>query len=83
VAHWELSLSERQETVELVCKNGHKALLSAARIQTGRHLWCAKCGADLQAESAPQPAHADGARRTPETSAPAALRSVSDRGRSR
>ena len=63
LAPWEFSLSDGQEIVELVCASGHKTFLSAARIRTGRHLWCAKCGADLRAESGQNEDIADDARR--------------------
>jgi hypothetical protein len=84
LAPWEFSVSDSQEIVELVCKSGHKVLVSAATIRIGRQLWCAKCGADLHAEDGQPPDAADDARRNGRDKRdPHGLRSVPDPGQSR
>jgi len=83
-APWEFCVSDGRELIELRCRNGHKALLLAAGIRTGRISWCAKCGADLRAEPDQPPAAADDAPvEGADKLASPALHSVRDTGRSR
>jgi hypothetical protein len=73
----EFSVSDSRETVALVCRNGHTTILFAASVRLGRHLWCAKCGTDLNPEIVqPQAAAEDAPAERSEKVVSRALKSV-------
>jgi hypothetical protein len=41
---------EKSETIELVCRSGHRSTHQLARILRLNDGWCGKCGADLHYE---------------------------------